>query len=142
MASAATAKDAVRRNLRLSSPNARGADVGHLQRSLNARLKARHKSLIEIDGVYGRSTANAVREVLWFLGAPSTWLDHGATKEAQRIIRRPNSRDDEWKARARERTRTVAKHEDAVEKLVEWAYKQVGKHEEGDNRGAYVDQLE
>jgi hypothetical protein len=142
VASAATAKDAVRRNLRLSSPSAHGADVAHLQRSLNGRLKARHKNLIKVDGVYGRSTANAVRDVLWFLGAPSTWLDHGATREAQRIIRRPNGRDDEWKARARERKRTVAKHEDAVDKLVAWAYAQVGKHEEGDNRGAYVDHLE
>lgn len=142
MAQAAAAKDSVRRNLRLSSPHARGADIRHLQRSLNARLKARHKPLIKIDGEYGPSTANAVRETLWFLGAPSTWLDHGATKEAQRIIRRPNMRDAEWKARATERKRTVAKHEDAVDKLVDWAYSQVGRHEEGDNGGPYVDRIE
>lgn len=135
-------KDAVRRNLRLTSPFAHGADVRHLQRSLNARLKARHKEQVEVDGVYGRTTANAVREALWFLGAPAAWIDYGATREAQRIIRRPNLRDDEWKARARERKRTVAKHEEAVDKLVEWAQAQLGRHEEGNNRGAYVDRLE
>lgn len=139
---ATATRDTVHRNLRLTSPFAHGADVAHLQRSLNARLKARHKKLIEVDGVYGRTTANAVREVLWFLGAPSTWLDHGATKEAQRMIRRPNLRDEHWRATAKVRKSTVAKHEDAVDKLIEWARAQVGKHEVGNNRGAYVDHIE
>lgn len=94
------------RDFVLTSPLQRGTDVVHLQQALNARLTARGKSPVGVDGLYGPATAHAVRVVAWDLG-----LQHyEGTRGVVRYIEHPQLRNPVELALAKTRKDEAAKH--------------------------------
>lgn len=131
---------APRRTLRLTSPNTKGEDVRRLQVGLNARLHARHRPTIKVDGAYGKATRDALRKVLYLLGCPAGNLDKGATRSYQRIVRNPKLRPPYWYPIARDRSLYLAKQDNELTEFLRWCRSKVGVHEVGmGNRGPQID---
>jgi hypothetical protein len=133
---------APRRTLRLTSPNTRGKDVEALQRGLNARLRARGRKTIKVDGQYGKQTEAAKRKVLYLLGAPRKRLNDGATPFLQRILRNPKLRPPHWYPIASDRKKYLAEQHRELDELMRALRSRVGTRETGafnSNRGPEID---
>lgn len=133
------------RNIRLTAPYTRGPDVRTLQKGVNARLRARGKKAIKVDGAYGAKTAEAARHALWYLGAPMSAIEAGATVANQRVIVNPGKyRPKTWVKTAASRKRAAAKVGQEAAEVARWVRKWVGEkeHPAGSNRGPNIDRWE
>lgn len=132
---------APRRTLRLTSPNTKGDDVRRLQVGINARLHARGRPPIKVDGRYGTTTAGAFRKVLYLLGCPAKNLELGCLPRYQRIVRNPKLRPPYWYPIARDRSLYLAKQHGEREEFLRWCRSKVGvkEHPAGSNRGPQID---
>jgi hypothetical protein len=128
------------RLIRLTTPYERGRHVARLQHALNDRLRSRHLSEITVDGEYGPTTAAAVRQVGYLLGALEATLDRGATIALQKIIIDPTIRDAKQRARAKRRAVAAAGTEKVAERVIDWCESKVGMTEQppGSNRGPEI----
>lgn len=124
------------RALHLTSPEMRGEDVRTLQHILNERLAHYHsRTRLKLDGVYGRSTAQAVAGVAYAMG-----LEHTTgTEPVLRIIEHPSLREPAQLHREHERAKERAEHKGgSLEAILHNALKYVGIHEQppGSNSGS------
>lgn len=104
MATITLAGAPVRRTLKITDPLLAGDDVLALQRSLNARLKARRLSPVDMDGVYGPDTHAAALDVAWQLGIGlSVSISRPLSPMTQKLIRNPRQRNETQLERARKR---------------------------------------
>ena len=145
----------VHRNLHLTSPPPKGADVRALQQAINKELHHRRFDWrrAKVDGQYGHQTRRAAHFLAWLLGLSGTRLnaiEHGRIGEGvQRILRDPSARSRMDRIRERTRksraqdirhTHKVGPHA-AVSYIREMAAK--GVHEVGStNTGPLVDKWE
>ena len=122
------------RPLTLTTPFTEGPDVKALQRAVNKRRKARGLFTIDVDGEWGPETDAAVRETAWVLGIPKDHISGVVPPDVQFLIRHPDMRSAEQRARAKKRREKVGHSPDAV---VHAALNHVGKTESpaGSNRG-------
>jgi hypothetical protein len=152
-----TAHGAVRRDLHLVSPPARGGDVRALQERVNFELAHRRLSWrqVAVDGQFGPRTLHACAFLGWVLGFSGRRLDvtSGSRprlgERTQRVLRDPRKRTPAERARERLRRRKVRAlrraHSDgpgaAIAYIKEMAAE--GIHEVGStNTGKQVDDWE
>jgi hypothetical protein len=154
----------VHRDLIVQDPPQQGRDVANLQRAIKTRLDARGIDIpTPTHGKFTHATWVAAVEAGYFLGLlSSTYLatDRGrglSTEGAQAIIRNPDRRSDEQKARAKERQGQLERgpryYDDLAKQqgienghgataALKWAASQIGttEHPPGSNWGGKVEQ--
>lgn len=119
--------------------------VTALQHNLNARLRARGRQQIAVDGEYGPATAAAVHLVKYLLGFDESALDTGPTTWARTIIAHPDRRPAAYLQVAADRAAFQAKL--AKERPLREVAFNVGRgllgvvEEGGNNRGPVVSKI-
>lgn len=119
--------------------------VVHLQQSLNARLRARGRPQLQVDGEYGPATAAAVHLVKYLLGFPLKSLDHGPSPFFRRVVLHPQTRNEVYLARAADRLKYL--HAQEANKPLRLQALDIGRgllgvmEEGGNNRGPMVSKI-
>lgn len=135
-------KPEVHRNLDLTTPVLRGEDIENLQEQTNKVLD--HYGfdwrLIQEDGEYGKRSKRAVQLAAWRLGLEDALVDPirkprgHVSQRVQELIRNPEKRSDEQRARAEDRKakakQLIKKHHDGVQEVFDFLKKHVGVNEE------------
>ncbi len=106
------------RTFRLTKPPMSGGDVTAFQRELNRRFEAwgMHTRIAE-NGIYGRQTRQAARQVARGLGIAAADCEHGITPAVRTLIRTPSRRTAQQLELARQRRdwlRRLRKHHTAA----------------------------
>lgn len=96
--------DSVQRPLSVTSPLARGEDIGTLQRAVNRRLEARGSDYrLEPDNEFGDDSMDTAQIVAWALGVGTDKQDDLLSEYEQERIRDPSKRNAEQLKRAESR---------------------------------------
>lgn len=142
-------KKAVHRDLHLSSPLTRGADVKAVQKEIRVGLKHREVNWIHvtIDGQLGRQTLHAARFYGWVLGFSRRRrkaMAHGLSEGTQSLLRSPEKRSVLDRARERRRKGRLSRlrkgHKEGPEAAEKYARSMIGVTENpaGSNTGPNV----
>lgn len=135
------------RTLRVTTPIIKGTDVKALQKSINARLHARHSTgMLKVDGEFGAKTLRSAQKAGFLLGAPDSWIRGNAVGSSlQTIIERPSTRNGFQLRRAKRRWKRVLalrkKRQRGARGALKLAKSLVGvsEHPPGSNRGPKID---
>lgn len=98
----------VKRPLALTSPLARGADVGALQRAINRRLDARGSDhRVQVDDEFGSDTMDTGQIIAYVLGVGTDNQDNVLSAHEQEIVRDPTKRNETQLKRAAARRKLL-----------------------------------
>lgn len=129
------------RQLHLTTPLTRGDDVRHVQAACNRELPKIGRSLLDVDGEYGKLTAAAVRAVGFELGATLDALNRGCGPALQQLIINPRTQTPAQAKRAAARLKDATSVEGRVDASLAWLLSKVGTVESPptSNKGPEID---